>query len=206
MKIQTRITLLFTLLCTCVIVALSFSVYYFTYQNASQDFYTRLQLRANITARAYLETNSDTAAFTIIRREQMKRLPDEREYIINIDTLQKGENKELSAQVPSYFIQSILTNGEASFRKDFDFFHGIKYSKAEKTYIIIVAAENAFLKDFLSNLQKILTTACIVGVLVVFSIGLFFLKRNFSAYQKHFPAGAKHHGNFIAQAAANKNG
>jgi len=42
MKIQIKIALLFTLLCTAVIIALSIAIYYFANTNAFQDFFTRL--------------------------------------------------------------------------------------------------------------------------------------------------------------------
>ena len=177
MKIQIKITLLFTLLCTSIIVALSFAVYYFTYQNASQDFYTRLELRANIAARANLEENDNTIAFGEIRRLHLQRLPEEREFIIYTDTLQRLYNNRLSRQLPADFIQAILINGKASYRNDFDFFQGILYPRKDKKYMVIVAAENSFLKGFLYNLQKILTAACVVGFIFVFSTGLFFSKQ-----------------------------
>jgi signal transduction histidine kinase len=176
LRIQTKITLLFTLLCTLIIVSLSFGVYYFTYQNASQDFNTRLQLRANLAARAYLQTSADTAAFASIKREQLKRLPEEREYIIWQDTLARA-NRKLAAMLPTSFFNSVIQKKEAAFRKDFDFFYGLSYHNADRSYIVVVTAKNAFLKDFLNNLKKILITTCIVSIVVVFSIGLLFSKQ-----------------------------
>ncbi len=177
MKIQTKIALLFTVLCTAVIVALSFSVYFFTYENAAQDFYTRLQLRALIAAKANLDDNADTTTFASIRREHLRRLPDEREYILDTDTLHQVNIFRLSKGESSLFFKSIAAQGESFYRNDYDFYYGMHYRKENKTYIIIITAENTFLKVFLNNLKKILTASCVVCVLVVFSIGLLFSKQ-----------------------------
>ncbi len=176
MKIQTKIALLFTLLCTLVIVLLSFGIYYFTYQNASQDFNTRLQLRAHLAARAYLQNSADTATFASIKREQLKRLPEEREYIIKQDTLTRA-NANLVSMLPVNFFNSVIQNQEAAYRSDFDFFYGILYQNSSDSYIVVITAKNTFLKDFLSNLRKILFIVCIVSVIVVFTIGLLFSKQ-----------------------------
>ena len=177
MKIQNKITLLFTLLCTSIIAALSFAVYYFTYQNASQDFYTRLELRAVIAARAGLQQNQDTVAFKEIRRQHMQRLPEEREYIIRTDTLKNGMNNPLLKQVPPAFISSVRENKKASYRRNYDFYQGILYSAGGKDYLIVVAAQNSFLKDFLYSLRRILLTGSIICFLVVLSAGLVFSRQ-----------------------------
>lgn len=177
MKIQTKITLLFTLLCISIIAALSVAIYFFTYQNASQDFYTRLELRAVIAARASLQQNQDTVAFKEVRRQHMQRLPDEREYIIRTDTLKNLVNSPLFQQVPADFITTVLNNKEASYRRNYDFYQGILYSTGSEDYLIVVAAQNSFLKDFLYSLRRILLIGSIVCALVVLSAGLVFSRQ-----------------------------
>lgn len=177
MKIQTKVTLLFTLLCTSIIAALSFAVYYFTYQNASQDFYTRLELRAAIAARASSQQNQDTVAFQEIRRQHMQQLPNEREYIIRVDTFKNIINNPLAQQVPVNFLASALDHKKASYRSNYDFYQGIIRSIDGQDYLIVVAAQNSFLKDFLYNLRKILLTGGALCMLVVLSAGLIFSRQ-----------------------------
>ena len=77
MKIQIKIALLFTLVCTAIIVGLSCAVYYFANENAFQDFYTRLELRARIAAKANLDTgNIHSAALEQLRNEHLQLLPE----------------------------------------------------------------------------------------------------------------------------------
>jgi hypothetical protein len=104
MKIQIKIALLFTLVCTLIIIAVSSAVYYFANEKAFQDFYTRLELRATIAAKANLDTNNvSTSAYEQVRNEHLQRLPDEREYILRIDSLQNEVKTGLNAEVPRSF-------------------------------------------------------------------------------------------------------
>ncbi len=177
MKIQTKITLLFTLLCTSIIVALSFAIYYFAYKNASQDFYTRLELRATIAVKASLQQNRDTAAFRQIRLQHMQRLTEEREFIIKLDTLERIQQNPHYSEIKSSFILDILKNNKASFRDNFDFYQGIVNRNDSSKYIIIVGAHHSELQKFMRSLRDILTTAGIISVVLVFSIGLLFSKQ-----------------------------
>ena len=177
MKIQTKITLLFTLVCTSIIVALSFAIYYFTYQNASQDFYTRLELRATIAAKANLQQNRDTTAFRQIRLQHMKRLPEEREFIIRTDTLARISKSPLYSQMPVLFFDEIRRNGRASYRDNLDFYQGILYRNGSNAYLIVVAAQNGSLKDFIRSLRHILIIAGVICLILVFSAGLIFSRQ-----------------------------
>ena len=88
MKIQIKIALLFTILCTLIIVVLSTAVYYFAHEKAFEDFYVRLELRATIAAKVKLhEVSENTAAYEEVRYQYLQRLPQEKEYIMPIDSL-----------------------------------------------------------------------------------------------------------------------
>jgi signal transduction histidine kinase len=176
LKIQTKIALLFTVLCTTLIIALSFAVYYFSYQNTSEDFYTRLELRAVLTAKAILEKDTLTPAYIAVRRQYLVMLPEENEYIIKRDTLDRFKNNDFFNHVPSNFLGEIVANGKATYRHDFDFYIGITYSNDKGDYIILVSAKNAFASGFLASLKAILIIACIISLIIAFSIGLFFSK------------------------------
>ena len=118
MKIQIKIALLFTLVCTLIIIAVSSAVYYFANEKAFQDFYTRLELRATIAAKANLDTNNvSTSAYEQVRNEHLQRLPDEREYILRIDSLQNEVKTGLNAEVPESFFRDIITQKNASYSK-----------------------------------------------------------------------------------------
>src|SRR5690349_19284022 len=111
MKIQTKIALLFTAICSIIIVALSITVYHFATRKAFQDFYTKLQLRATIAAKANLdESTENSTAYEKVRNEHLQRLPEEKEYIVKIDTFQNFAKDRLNGQVPEQFFNDILVN------------------------------------------------------------------------------------------------
>jgi len=178
MKIQLKITLLFTLLCFSVIVLLSIAVYYFANERAFQDFYTRLELRAVIASKTNFEASEQNQeAYEHLRTEHMQRLPGEEEFIIRTDTLDRIRNSPLYKTTGSDFFLQIEAEGKASVRHGFQFFKGILHRTDKDTYLIIVSAVNEDAQSFLLNLRKILTIACVVSTLVIFSIGILFSRQ-----------------------------
>ena len=175
MKIRIKITLLFTLVCTLIMIALSGTIYYFANEKAFQDFYTRLELRATIAAKASLDTNNvSTIAYEQVRNEHLQRLPDEKEYIIRIDSLQHKAKTGLIENVPKKFFEDVISKKSPSYRKDYRFFKGIYYKNSKGDYAIIISAEHAYAKNFLSNLRTILVAASMVATIIIYSVGLLF--------------------------------
>jgi signal transduction histidine kinase len=178
MKIQIRIALLFTLVCTSIIVALSFAIYYFANEEAFQDFFIRLELRAVIAAKANLSDDKINAvAYEKIRNEHLQRLPNEKEYIVKEDTLDRFLKTEAAKNFEQDFINNILVNKRAMFRDGYHFYEGILYETSTDKYIVIISAEHAYAKDFLANLRFVLIIGCLISMLVVFTIGIVFSKR-----------------------------
>src|SRR5581483_6032447 len=96
MKIQLKITLLFTLLCLSVVLLLSTAVYYFANEKAFQDFYTRLELRAVIASKINFDVNQNSLeAYEHLRKQHLQQLPEEEEFIIRTDTLDRIQNTSL---------------------------------------------------------------------------------------------------------------
>lgn len=174
MKIGLKIAFTFTVLCTIIILLLVSAIYYFANKNAFSDFYTRLELRATIAAKAELDETKDSKTYDTVRYNFLKQLPEEKEFFINTDTLNRVNLKYINPKLPSTFIEEVLQNGVANFKSGYQFFHGKYYSNASGSFIIIVSAINSYAQDFLVNLRKILITACILSMIVVFSIGLLF--------------------------------
>lgn len=178
MKIQIKTALLFTLVCTLIIIALSVAIYFFANENAFQDFYTRLELRATIAAKANLNTDDiSSSAYEQVRNEHLQLLPEEREYIVRIDSLQNFAKTGLNANVPASFFNDILENKNASFRRKYHFFKGIYYTHDNRDYAIIISAEHTYAKNFLSSLKTILITANLISTLIIFTVGIFFSKQ-----------------------------
>jgi len=180
MKIQIKIALLFTLLCTAVIIALSIAIYYFANTNAFQDFFTRLELRANIAARANLAAEQENAAaYEKIRSQHLQLLPEEKEYIVKADTLYKFMALPLAKELPPVFFDDIRSKNKATFRKDYNFYEGILYATGKGNYIIIISAKNIYAKQFLTNLRTVLIVGCMICMVIVFTLGILFSRSIF---------------------------
>ncbi|MHA4810136.1 sensor histidine kinase [Flavitalea flava] len=178
MKIQLKITFLFTLLCLSVIVLLSVAIYYFANENAFQDFYTRLELRAVIASKMNFEANEQSLeTYENLREQHLQRLEAEKEYIIRTDTLERIKNSSLYKITGRAFFREIENNGKASLRHQFQFFEGMVHKTPGNTYYIVVSAVNSYAQNFLISLRKILVAVCIFSTIVVFSIGILFSRQ-----------------------------
>jgi signal transduction histidine kinase len=185
MKIQTKIAILFTLICTFIIVSLSIAVYHFANKQAFQDFYTRLELRAVIAAKANLDLDEEnTAAFEQVRNEHLQRLPNEKEYIIKVDTLEKVVKTRLNKHVPESFFTDILTFKNASYRKGFNFYKGVFYQNTTGNYVIIISANHRYAENFAKALRAILVISNLVSMIVIYTIAIFFSKQILSPIRR----------------------
>lgn len=185
MKLQTRIALLFTLSCSLLLITVSSVVYYVANNNAFQDFYTRLQLRADIAARVYLDTDkTSTGAFERIRAEHLQRLPEEREDIFHLDSLPALRSGLPYSRLPPSFFQVLREEQAASYRDGYRFYRGIRYGTPQGDYGVIVSAEHSYARDFLQNLRTILITVNLLGVVFIFTIGFLFSRQALSPIRK----------------------
>ncbi len=72
------------------ILLLSLAIYYFANAHAFDDFYVRLELRANIASKVNFDSSEVTQeAYMRLRREHLQRLPEEEEYVLRTDTLDR---------------------------------------------------------------------------------------------------------------------
>ncbi|MBN8856003.1 MAG: hypothetical protein BGO55_15275 [Sphingobacteriales bacterium 50-39] len=178
MKIQLKITLLFTLLCLSVVLLLSTAVYYFANEKAFQDFYARLELRAVIASKINFDVNQESQeALDQLRKQHVQLLPEEEEFIIRTDTLDRIKNTPLYKTAGASFFDDAQQNGKAIARHNFQFFAGIVHTTGQQQYLIIVTAVHSYAQNFLTSLSKILITSSILSIIVLFSIGLLFSRQ-----------------------------
>jgi len=178
MKIQLKITLLFTGLCLAVIILLSTAVWFFANEKAFEDFYTRLTLRAVVASRANFDASDrNQQVYETLRREHLQRLPEEEEYIIRTDTLDRIRTTPLYQTIGPTFFDEVRQKGKASGRHKFQFYAGIIHKAPQGEYLIIITAVHSYAQHFLADLKNILTTGGIVSVIVLLSIGLLFSRQ-----------------------------
>src|SRR5471030_3255027 len=78
MKIQIKLTLLFTLITAAVLLFLSLYIYLFSSSFTKNNFYTQLRERAIITATVFLEADEESSAtIKSFQTKYLNTLPDE---------------------------------------------------------------------------------------------------------------------------------
>lgn len=182
MKIQAQTTLLFTLLTAGIIASLSVSVYYFTSKLAFNDFLKRLELRVVIASKLRFEQDKTSInAYNELKRQHLEMLPEEREYIVRYDS---ASGKFIDTAGPKlsdrYYRAILLKKGVTEYTERNDRDYAGKYYRDENGhYLVITSANNLYGNRMLANLKNVLIAAFIIGVLIVFTVGLFFSKKTF---------------------------
>lgn len=180
---QLKITLLYTGLTAATILLLSLLVYYFAERMSAEDFYKRLDIRAVMVAQSNYPQNAGTSALIKdLRNEYLEKLPNEKEYFKEVSP---GQNNEIpSVTLPSSFYQDLLNNQRAVYKKGDEYFAGILHRQNGNKIIVVVSAENDYIKNQLTNLRTILLIGFILSTVLIFALGLFFSKQIFLPIRK----------------------
>ncbi len=182
MKIQTQTALLFTVLTALLILILSFTTYYLVTRFASNDFLKRLELRVRVAAKLRFEQNKvSTVTYHELRRQYLEVLPREQEYLLTWDSANNIISPQVQSNLPqSFYRQIIAADGKTVYiEKNKVHYAGILYRDETKNYLVIKYAVNEFGNRLLSTLFRIKVIIFIVGVLLVFTAGIFFSRKTF---------------------------
>ena len=182
MKIQTKTALLFTVLTALLILIISFTTYYLVTRFASNDFLKRLELRVRVAAKLRFEQNRvSTATYHELRRQYLEVLPKEQEYLLTWDSVADIIHPEVNSTLPqSFYRQIIAAEGKTVFiEKNKVHYAGILYRYEGMNYLVIKSAVNEFGNRLLNTLFRIKVIIFIVGVLLVFTAGIFFSRKTF---------------------------
>ncbi|HEY9044739.1 MAG TPA: ATP-binding protein [Ohtaekwangia sp.] len=179
MKTRTRIALTFFLITLAIMIVLSGAVYYFVIKYTFTDFYKRLETRAAVAAGIMLENESATA-FQQMRDRILEKLPKEEDYIFEITENKNFQKEGEELHLPEAFFNDIIAGQVSRYQKDNVFFSGILYQKDNRSYIVIVSAENYYYSHHLVNLRRILLLAIISVSLLVFSVSVVFSRYVFN--------------------------
>lgn len=178
MKIRNKITLLFTLLVTSILLVLNLSVYYLTSADRKEIFRTRIKGRANNNAQVfdyfgdssiYMLRKLDTASLVIMPQKTVviydtTGTPLYQYHAPNADTFTMDKER----------LKDVIQSGEKFFTLGSRDGVMIRYTNAEKVFVIVVAAydEDGWLR--LSKLKKVLTLSLLIGMLVTLITGYVF--------------------------------
>jgi len=182
LKIQTQTALLFTVLTALLILFISFTTYYLVSRFASNDFLKRLELRVRVAAKLRFEQNKvSTATYQELRRQYLEVLPKEQEYLLTWDSVSGVIHPQVQSKLPqSFYWQIIAEEGKTVFiQKNKIHYAGILYRDETRNYLVIKSAVNEYGNQLLSTLFRIKIGTFIVGVLLVFTAGIFFSRKTF---------------------------
>lgn len=182
MKIQTQTALLFTVLTGLLILFLSFTTYYFISRFASNDFLKRLELRVRVAAKLRFEQNKvSTATYHELRRQYLEVLPKEHEYLLTWDSVSNTIQPKMSLNLPESFYRQIIEGqGKTVFiEKNKVHYAGILYHDEGRPYLVIKSAANEYATRLLYTLARAKIATFVVGVLLVFTAGIFFSRKTF---------------------------
>ena len=185
MKTQIRIALILIAVTTFMLLVYGGSVYYFLSNYSYNDFYKRLETRANISAKYNLDKDlGHSASFRLIREKHLERLPQEKEYILEIRDHVHLEKISLASGLPLSFLIEILTNSKASLQEDNTFYAGIKYKTGGRTYLVIVSADNYYASHHLLFLRNIVLIGFVLNIIITVSLSIYFSKHIFDPIKK----------------------
>jgi len=182
LKIQTQTALLFTVLTALLILFISFTTYYFISRFVSNDFLKRLELRVRVAAKLRFEQNKvSTATYHELRRQYLEVLPKEHEYLLTWDSVSSAIKPTVEGLPRSFYEQIIEGQGKTVFiEKNNVHYAGILYqAEGGQHYIVIKSAVNEYANRLLYTLARAKIATFVVGVLLVFTTGIFFSRKTF---------------------------
>ena len=181
MKIKFKITALFTLLVTAILLLLSFSIYYFTSLERLEAFKKRLKGRANNNAQLY--TYFGDSSVTMLRRidsGSTNTLLNKSVVIYNYLNQPVYEFNAPGVSTPPVslpILEKARLNGEMYFtthNRDALAFH---HTDSVNRVVVVVAAYDSDGWNRLSQLQKLLMTSLLVGIAAAALVGYLFSRQ-----------------------------
>ncbi|MGC4103808.1 sensor histidine kinase [Ferruginibacter sp.] len=186
MKIQTKTTLLFTVLTGAFFIILDITVYYFLNKAAHNDFNKRLELRAKISSKFRFEKDHvSTESFREIQREYLEKLADEKAYVFQVDSATHQFSPAPPPEIDQRFLNEIVQadSGTVFRQKKFRHYAGLLYHDETGDFIVIKSATNAYGIELLDKLRDIMIITFICAVILIFIVGHYFAKRSFRPFR-----------------------
>lgn len=181
---QLKITLLYTGLTAATILLLSLLVYFFAERMSSQDFYKRLDIRAIMVAQSTFPQNANASSLLKeFRNEYLERLPHEKEFF---KVLKPADTKNIfpGVPLPESFYSDVLTTRQGFYRKGDNYYAGILHQQNGNNIVVVVSAQNEYIKTQLGNLRTILITGFVSSTMLIFALGWVFSKQIFLPIRK----------------------
>lgn len=180
MKTRTKVALLFVSLNLLIIVLFGLAIYYFLDIYSYEDFYKRLETRANIAARSNLELeNAEAQELRSIREQHLEILEKEKEYLIEVDEAATTTSLAATYGLPKSFLDDIMLHGKARYKQENTFYAGLQRSKDGRSYLVVVSAENYYASHHLSFLSRLLLSGILMVLVIIVALSVYLSKHFF---------------------------
>jgi signal transduction histidine kinase len=178
MKIKTKLSLLFTLVITLMLIALNLYIYSLSKSFASSDFFSRLRQRVYAAANVYLEEDEvSKKKFQEFQVKFLEKLPDE---VVRFYDIHNQPAFIEDSNQPAFPVSVIeRTRKEKVYRnKDHGIYtYGIFYSDNQGDFVILISADDKSGDVKLKHLGSILILGFFLNLIVLYFIGGIFTKR-----------------------------
>ena len=186
MRLQTKTTIIFTVLTGVFFLLLSTVEYIFLDNFTHNDFYKRLELRAKISAKFRFEKNDvSTEAFLEIQKKYLDKLPNEKAFIYHVNLATKQFDPQPAKEIGESFLKEIIeANGGTVFReRRFRMYAGLLYKDETGDYIVIKSAVNDYGNQVMKELRYFMLVTLICSIALIYFIGHYFAKRSFRPFR-----------------------
>ena len=176
MQIRTRLTLQFLLIGGVIMIIASAAIYFSSSSFRREDFYNRLENKANITARLLIEVEEiDANLLKKIETDNPVNLPEERIIILNYnnDTLYSSDEKG-EILISNSLSNRIRLEGTVRYKQDRYEVLGLLYTGRYDRFVVVAAAVDIFGLLKMKNLKIILLVVCLTSFLLFSFAGWIF--------------------------------
>jgi signal transduction histidine kinase len=176
MNIRTKLTLRFILITAVIISLASILIYIFSADYRQEDFYSRLQNKANNTAKLLIEVDEvDASLLRKIEHDNPTSLPDERIIIYNYkDTVLFSTDEDNHIKIEKDLLDRIRLEDEVRFRQGNYEVLGFLFKGEYDRFVVVAAATDIYGFKRLNNLIIILIVVFAISILISSVSGWFF--------------------------------
>jgi signal transduction histidine kinase len=179
MQIRTRLTIQFAVLVSSILLVSFLAIYYYTYLYTVEDFYVRLRLKAETTAKLLLKVDKiDTELLEIFDKSNRDLIYDKNLLIFDHrNKLIYSNTDSTPLHISNYWLNQIRLSDQIRY-KDGDYnVVCVSYPHPFGKAVVILGAHDEYGKANLDNLRQMLAIIFLVVTTIVAFAGLVFSQR-----------------------------
>jgi len=179
MKIRNKLAIQFTGIVASILITSLFTIYFSSSQYRYSQFNDRLRERAKTTAKLLVDVDEvDSTLLKIIDKNSATALPKENILIYDYEGKIIYESSDsTNFNISDDKINNVISNREIEITQGKFQIIGLLFNGRKANYIVFAGASDIFGIKKLLNLQNILITVFVLGILVVLIAGWFFAGR-----------------------------